>query len=219
MIIEHDVSEGGEKMIRNRQHLFIDFEFTMPERNVRMKNFFAEIIEVGIVAVVEDQITEQFSSYITPLKFPILTERCKSFLHISQQQVDKGLSFFELIRKMEEFNKNYETTVVTWGNMDMKVLRHNCLEAGVTFPFEASEIDLSMEYKRFFGDQNQTGLWKAVQEYGKEGTGRHHRALDDALTTYNIFRLVEKDKRYLEKPKPTTIGDRVDFSKLLNEFA
>ncbi|HEY2421296.1 MAG TPA: 3'-5' exonuclease KapD [Neobacillus sp.] len=206
-------------MIRNRQHLFIDFEFTMPERNVRMKNFFAEIIEVGIVAVVEDQITEQFSSYITPLKFPILTERCKSFLHISQQQVDKGLSFFELIRKMEEFNKNYETTVVTWGNMDMKVLRHNCLEAGVTFPFEASEIDLSMEYKRFFGDQNQTGLWKAVQEYGKEGTGRHHRALDDALTTYNIFRLVEKDKRYLEKPKPTTIGDRVDFSKLLNEFA
>jgi sporulation inhibitor KapD len=203
----------------NRHHIFIDFEFTMPERNVRMKDFFAEIIEVGIVSVVDDQITEQFSSFVTPLKFPILTERCKSFLHISQQQVDKGLSYFELIRKMEEFNKNYETTVVTWGNMDMKVLRHNCLMAGVAFPFQATEIDLSMEYKRFFGDQNQTGLWKAVQEYGKEGTGRHHRALDDALTTYNIFRLVEKDKRYLEKPNPTTIGDRIDFSKLLNEFA
>lgn len=202
-----------------RQHLFIDFEFTMPERNVRSKDFFAEIIEIGLVSVVDDQITEQFSSFVTPLTFPILSERCKSFLHISQQQVDTGLSFIELIRKMEEFNINYETTIVTWGNMDMKVLRHNCLEAGVAFPLNAGELDLSMEYKRFFGDQNQTGLWKAVQEYGKEGTGRHHRALDDALTTYNIFRLVEQDKRYLEKPKPTTIGDRIDFSKLWNELA
>ncbi|MEH7179031.1 3'-5' exonuclease KapD [Neobacillus vireti] len=206
-------------MKEKRQTIFIDFEFTMPERNVRMKDFFAEIIEVGLVAVVDDQITEQFSSYVTPLKFPILSERCKSFLHISQQQVDQGISFYELIRKLGEFNNEYETTIVTWGNMDMKVLRHNCLEAGVAFPFKAAELDLSMEYKRFFGDQNQTGLWKAVQEYGKEGTGRHHRALDDALTTFNIFRLVEKDKRYLEKPKPTTIGDRIDFSKLLNEFA
>lgn len=206
-------------MKEKRQTIFIDFEFTMPERNVRMKDFYAEIIEVGLVAVVDDQITEQFSSYVTPLKFPKLTERCKSFLHISQQQVDEGISFYELIRKLGEFNNQYETTIVTWGNMDMKVLRHNCLEAGVAFPFKAAELDLSMEYKRFFGDQNQTGLWKAVQEYGKEGTGKHHRALDDALTTYNIFRLVEKDKRYLEKPKPTTIGDRIDFSKLLNEFA
>jgi sporulation inhibitor KapD len=212
--------KGGERMKEKRQYLFIDFEFTMPERNVRMKDFYAEIIEVGLVAVIDDQIMEQYSSYVTPVKFPILSERCKSFLHISQQQVEQGISFYELIRKLGEFNNQYQTTIVTWGNMDMKVLRQNCLAAGLTFPFKsATEIDLSMEYKRFFGDQNQTGLWKAVQEYGKEGTGRHHRALDDALTTFNIFRLVEKDKRYLEKPKPTTIGDRIDFSKLLNEFA
>lgn len=203
-----------------KQYLFIDFEFTMPERNVRMKDFFAEIIEVGIVAVIDDQVTEQFSSYVTPLKFPRLSERCKSFLHITQQQVDRGLTIYELIKKLAEFNQDHvDTTIVTWGNMDMKVLRQNCLMAGVPFPFNGAELDLSMEYKRFFGDQNQTGLWKAVQEYGKEGTGKHHRALDDALTTYNIFKLVEKDKRYLEKPKPTTIGDRIDFSKLLNEFA
>ncbi len=207
-------------MRESKQHLFIDFEFTMPEKNIRMRNFFPEIIEVGIISVINDQIVKQFSSYVTPNKFPILSERCKSFLHISQEQIDKGLSFVELVRKLESFHKeNYENVIVTWGNMDMKVLRHNCHQADVSFPFKAHEVDLSMEYKRFFGDQNQTGLWKAVQEYGKEGTGKHHRALDDALTTYNIFRLVEKDKRYLEKPEPTTIGDRVDFSKLLNEFA
>ena len=201
-----------------KQHLFIDFEFTMPERNIRARDFFPEIIEAGIVSVIDNKIKAQYSAYVVPARFPILTERCKSFLHITQQQIDTGIPFAELVKYLEELARGQENVIVTWGNMDMKVLRQNCEASGLPFPFKGKEIDLSMEYKRFFGDQNQTGLWKAVQEYGKEGTGRHHRALDDALTTYNIFKLVEKDKRYLEKPKPTTIGDRVDFSKLLNEF-
>ncbi|MFE8702395.1 3'-5' exonuclease KapD [Cytobacillus sp. FJAT-54145] len=207
-------------MGEDHQHLFIDFEFTMPERSERFKGFYPEIIEAGIVSVVNNQICEKFSSYVSPVRFPVLSDRCKSFLNISQEQVDSGISFLQLLNKLQEFSSNYpKNTVVTWGNMDMKVLRKNCDQAGVPFPINGKEIDLSMEYKRFFGDQNQTGLWKAVQEYGKEGTGKHHRALDDAMTTFNIFRLVEKDKRYLQKHEPTTIGDRVDFSKFLNEFA
>jgi sporulation inhibitor KapD len=201
------------------QHLFIDFEFTMPEKNKKNPDFYPEIIEAGIVAVQNGKIIEQFSSFVTPIKFSKLTDRCKSFLNISQKQVDHGIAFQQLVQKLTEYQQLGQTTVVTWGNMDMKVLKINCDKANLPFPFLTKEIDLSMEYKRFFGDQNQTGLWKAVQEYGKEGTGKHHRALDDALTTYNIFRLVEKDKRYLEKPEPTTIGDRVDFSKFLNKFA
>lgn len=203
----------------SHQYLFIDFEFTMPEKSDKYRGFYPEIIEAGIVSVVNDEIHEQYSSFVTPIRFPILSERCKSFLHISQNQVDQGIPFQDLVRKMHELNSKYPSSVITWGNMDMKVLRNNCHKAGVAFPFTAKEIDLSMEYKRFFGDQNQTGLWKAVQEYGKEGTGKHHRALDDALTTLNIFKLVEKDKKYLEKPKPPTIGDRIDFSKVLNKFA
>jgi sporulation inhibitor KapD len=203
----------------NHQYLFIDFEFTMPEKSEMFKGFYPEIIEAGIVSVINDQIHEQFSSFVTPVGFPILSERCKNFLNITQQQVDQGIPFAKLVQKMQELNGLYPTTVITWGNMDMRVLRHNCQKNNLPFPFTGKEIDLSMEYKKFFGDQNQTGLWKAVQEYGKEGTGKHHRALDDALTTFNIFKLVEKDKKYLEKPKPPTIGDRIDFSKLLNKFA
>ncbi|MBP2240483.1 sporulation inhibitor KapD [Cytobacillus eiseniae] len=202
-----------------RRYLFIDFEFTMPDKGRGFKGFYPEIIEVGVVAVINDRIIDQYSSYISPIRFPKLSERCKSFLHITQEQVDQGISFLELVKKLKELSDNQSCTIITWGNMDMRVLRTNCQKADLVFPFSGKEVDLSMEYKRFFGDQNQTGLWKAVQEYGKEGTGKHHRALDDAMTTYNIFRLVEKDKRYLEKHEPTTIGDRIDFSKLLNKFA
>ncbi|MGD6879246.1 3'-5' exonuclease KapD [Bacillus infantis] len=199
--------------------LFIDFEFTMPDRNEKYKGFSPEIIEAGAVSVKNGTVLEQFSSFVAPTRFPELSERCKSFLHISQEQVDKGISFADLICRLEQMGGNNADEIVTWGNMDMKVLRQNCSQAGTAFPFKGKEVDLSMEYKRFFGDQNQTGLWKAVKEYGKEGTGRHHRALDDALTTYKIYQLVEKDKKYLQNHEPTTIGDRIDLSKLLNRFA
>lgn len=206
-------------MEKNQPYVFIDFEFTMPEGKMKPNGFFPEIIEVGAILVVNNEIQKQFSTFVKPNKYPILSERCKNFLKISQQNIDEGISFEDFVLAISEFEGDKPSVVVTWGNMDMKVLRHNCQQARVEFPFKGKFVDLSMEYKRFFGDQNQTGLWKAVQEYGKEGVGRHHRALDDAMTTYHIFKLVEKDKQYLEKHQPTTIGDRIDLSKVLSKLA
>jgi sporulation inhibitor KapD len=202
-----------------QQYLFIDFEFTMPQGRGNPAGFYPEIIEVGFVSVIGDSIQEQFSSFVIPKKFPKLTERCKKFLNIGQSQIESGMSFEELVTVLKKVDTDYPTTVVTWGNMDMKVLKQNCSKINAQFPFTGKQMDLCMEYKRFFGDQNQTGLWKAVQAYGKEGTGNHHRALDDALTTYNIFKLVEKDKSYMRRHEPTTIGDRIDLSKVLNHLA
>lgn len=205
--------EGQEQL------LFIDFEFTMPEGKSNPKGFYPEIIEVGIVSVKNHKIEEQFSSYVKPNQFPILSERCKTFLQISQEKIDQGITFTELLGILTDYDQKAPTTVITWGNMDMKVLRHNCEMVKKEFPFSGKNRDLSMEYKKFFGDRNQTGLWKAVEEYGKKATGKHHRALDDAKTTYNLFKLVEDDKRYLQKPTPPTIGERIDLSEVLNKYA
>lgn len=210
------VNRGCFFMQKNDIHLFIDFEFTMPEKGEKFNGFYPEIIEVGAVLVKNDQILKQFSSYVKPIKFPILSRRCKNFLSIKQEDINEGLEFETFIQHLKELCEEQPTKIITWGNMDMKVLRQNCQELGIEFPFQAQEIDLSIEYKQFFGDRNQTGLWKAVQAYGKEGSGKHHRALDDALTTFNIYRLVEKDKKYLQRPKPTTIGERIDLTKLRN---
>ena len=204
---------------QHQQYVFIDFEFTMPEGRANPVGFYPEIIEVGFVSVINDTIQDQFSSYVVPKKFTTLTDRCKKFLNIDQNQIESGILLEELVGHLTKVNTTYPTTVVTWGNMDMRVLKQNCHKANVEFPFTGKQVDLCMEYKRFFGDQNQTGLWKAVQAYGKEGTGNHHRALDDALTTYNIFKLVEQDKKYMEKHEPTTIGDRIDLSQVLNHLA
>ncbi|MGM7634083.1 3'-5' exonuclease KapD [Bacillus sp. Hm123] len=191
----------------------------MPDAKVYRKGFYPEIIEAGVVAVEQGTMIEQYSSYVIPTAFPKLTPRCKRFLDISQKQVDEGVPLVDLVNLLARLNQSDQDKIITWGNMDMKVLRHNCDKASVAFPLQGTFIDLSMEYKQFFGDRNQTGLWKAVEEYGKEGTGKHHRALDDALTTYHIYNLVEKDKKYMKKSEPPTIGDLVDFSKLFDQMA
>ena len=206
-------------MAKAEQLVFIDFEFSMPERHRVPKGFFPEVIEVGVVVVQNGKVSATFSSYVKPTAFPKLTNRCKRFLSIHQHEVDAGISFEDMIDYFNRLNAIGIEKVVTWGNMDMKVLRDNCGQSGIPFPFQAQFVDLSMEYKRFFGDQNQTGLWKAVQEYGREGVGKHHKALDDALTTHHIYNLVEKDKKYLDKAEPTTIGDRIDLSKFYNQLA
>lgn len=201
------------------QLVFIDFEFSMPERHKVPKDFHPEIIEAGVVVVNGGKVIDTFSCYIKPVSFPRLTNRCKRFLSITQADVDGGRTFNEMHDYFTSLDQSGVKEVVTWGNMDMKVLRDSCARVGMAFPFHARFVDLSMEYKRFFGDQNQTGLWKAVQEYGREGVGKHHKALDDAMTTQHIYHLVEKDKKYLEKAEPTTIGDRIDLSKFYNQLA
>ena len=196
-------------MEKNQPYVFIDFEFTMPEG----------MIEVGAILVMNDEVLREYSNFVKPTRFPFLSERCKNFLGIQQAQVDNGITFSSMINELLSYEEYGNSHIVTWGNMDMKVLRQNCQANGIPFPFKGKLIDLSMEYKRFFGDQNQTGLWKAVKEYGKDGVGKHHRALDDAMTTFNICKLVDNDKKYMEKHEPTTIGDVIDLSKVLNKFA
>ncbi|MGM9987869.1 MAG: 3'-5' exonuclease KapD [Bacillaceae bacterium] len=196
------------------QLLFLDFEFSMPEGRGNPPGFFPEIIEVGAAAVENERVVDSFSSFVKPMFYPSISERCKQFLGVQQQDVDRGISFVVLVNRLALYQKEGFQTVVTWGNADEKVLKDNCAHHQLVYPFSKPMIDLSLEYKRFFGDRNQTGLRKAVESYGKKGVGNHHRALDDALTTYEIYKLVQQDKQYMNKPKLATIGERIDWEKL-----
>ncbi|TCS95561.1 3'-5' exonuclease KapD [Hazenella coriacea] len=203
-----------------QQSLFIDFEFSMPEAGTKKgRRFFPEIIEVGLVCVVDDQIEQTYSSFVTPKLNSKLSERCKKFLNISQKDVDRGISFEELVNCLSSIYGGSDTRIITWGNMDMHVLYKSCARWNITYPFRTREIDLSMEFKNFYGDQNQTGLMKALHQFGRTSNRQHHRALDDAMTTYEIFRLVEKDKSYLQKNSMNRIGDCVDLARLFENLA
>ncbi|WP_142287963.1 3'-5' exonuclease KapD, partial [Bacillus sp. S1-R5C1-FB] len=133
--------------------------------------------------------------------------------------VDKTILCSDIITNVAEYEKRCKPTIVSWANMDMKGLKHNCEKAGVDFPFLGQCRDLSLEYKKVFGERNQTGLWKAIEAYGKVGTGKHNCALADAMTANQIFKLVEKDKEYLVRPAPPTLGELGDVAKVLKKVS
>lgn len=207
---------GGIKMSRN--YVFIDFEFSMND-HTSTKDFFQEIIEVGTVVVQNNTIYDTYSSFVKPAFFPVLTKRCKTFLSIEQEQVSNGVEFHELVEMLHLIYSLGNTIVVTWGNMDMYVLRKNCEKHNLSFPKATSFIDLARDYKQFFGDQNHTGLWRALEAYGENGKGKHHRALDDALTTYEIFKKIENDKKYMKNKTKTTLGDLFNTEEIKRKFA
>ncbi len=203
-------------MKKDDHYLFIDFEFTMPEDRNNPNGFFPEIIEYGIIEVKSGTIVNQYNSYVLPRVFQTLTNRCKNFLNITEGDLKTGVEFDVFHSLLRELDHPNSPTIATWGNMDMKVLKQNCQYSGHKFPLTGKQLDLSIEYQKFFGDRNQTGLWKAVQQYGDKAKGVWHRALDDARMTYELFTLIEQDRRYVDNYKPTTIGDVVDFSQLFN---
>lgn len=73
---------------------------------------------------------------------------------------------------------------------------------------------MSIEYMRFYGERNQTGLTKALEQYGKKEKRKHHRALEDALMTFEIFQYLQRDKQYLYNKAKNRIGDFVDLTRV-----
>jgi len=51
-----------------------------------------EIIEIGAVMVEAQGLTviDEFQTFIKPVRYPILTEFCKSLTSITQEQVDQA---------------------------------------------------------------------------------------------------------------------------------
>jgi len=200
------------------QYLFLDFEFSMPEHNASKGSFTPEIIEAGIVTVAGDAIIDTFSSFVKPVIHRQLTRRCREFLSISQSQVDDGIGFEELVNTICQITSQAPTTIVTWGKSDLHILRAGCAHHGNLSLGSFKELDLAEEYKRFFGGHNLTSLKNAVLDYVGADFDQRHRALDDALATYEVFKHYQKDRRFINRTNKTTIGDRLDMSKLLTLF-
>jgi sporulation inhibitor KapD len=53
-------------------------------------------------------------------------------------------------------------------------------------------------------------------EYVGIGFDQRHRALDDAMATYEVFKHYQKDRRFLNNAPNMTIGDRLDLTKLFS---
>jgi sporulation inhibitor KapD len=195
------------------RYIFIDFEFTTFEKKEAPKGFFHEVIEVGMVVVEKNEVLDTFSSLVVPVFFPQLGEKCTSLTGITQEEVMTGIPFKAMIDEVLERYIPEKTTLVTWGDLDMKGLRRNCREHNVKFPFSVmleDWLDLSKAYQFYYGHKDTPGLWYALDKYGLAETAQSHRALDDAMATYKVMERMKQDEWVYTPQKPvmhTSIAD------------
>lgn len=168
--------------------LVIDLEATCAEdSSIPVESM--EIIEVGAVwATSSGEVIDQFQSFVRPIKYPQLTEFCRSLTHIEQADIDSAPSWPKVAAKLAAFAQ-LQTGYCwgSWGAYDRKQIERECTRHQISNPL----IGLNHQnLKAAFAKGRkikQVGMATALQIVGRPLDGMHHRGLDDAL---NIARLL-----------------------------
>ncbi|MDD3126216.1 MAG: 3'-5' exonuclease [Candidatus Izemoplasmatales bacterium] len=191
--IFYDISviKSGIKNILNAQKhkLFIDFEMSMPPfRNY--ENFVSEIIQFGMVLTDPNGITiDEQSMFIKPVLYKSISDRTQKFLHISQINIDNGMTYQNFYQHFTNIVRKYQPMVFVWGQNDLielrKSMRYNVVP---DITRRVQFIDLLKLHKTYFGLKNDLGLFNAHRLYSQAELEKQiHDAHEDAVVTKTVF--------------------------------
>ncbi|MEG3838759.1 3'-5' exonuclease [Microcoleus sp. herbarium14] len=170
-------------------YLVVDLEATCCDRGNLIKEEM-EIIEIGAVMVEAENLNtvDEFQSFIKPVRYPILTEFCKSLTSIAQAQVDVAPSYSEAIALLKKWLSGYSNGVFgSWGDFDRQQFQQDSNFHKVPFPIAYPHINLKQLFTEKQGLRKRHGMAQALQLAGLPLEGTHHRGIDDAR---NIAKLL-----------------------------
>jgi inhibitor of KinA sporulation pathway (predicted exonuclease) len=170
-------------------HLVLDLEATCCDQET-IKRHEMEIIEIGAV-MVESQglnITDEFQTFIKPIRYPILTKLCKSLTSITQEQVDQAPGYVEASVLLKQWLSNYPNAVFgSWGDYDRNQFKQDSKFHNVPFPIAYPHVNLKQLFSEAQGLPKRYGMAEALQLARIALEGTHHRGIDDAR---NIAKLL-----------------------------
>lgn len=174
---------------RYNYFLILDLEATCCDKGT-IKRHEMEIIEIGAVMVEAQTLTivDQFQSFIKPVRYPVLTEFCRSLTSITQKQVEGAFGYREAILLLKQWLSNYPNTVFgSWGDYDRNQFKQDSEFHNVPFPIAYPHVNLKRRFSDTQGLPKRYGMAEALQIAGIELEGTHHRGIDDAR---NIVKLL-----------------------------
>ena len=145
-----------------------------------------QIIEIGAVKVVNGSITERFSTFVNP-KVPIPFE-IEQLTSINDDMVLDAPIIDEILPKFMEFCQD-AVMVAHNADFDMSFIKHNCSALGLDC--EKTVLDTVALSRVLLPSLNRFKL-DTVAKALNVSLAHHHRAVDDAACTAEIFvKLVE----------------------------
>ena len=169
--------------------LVIDVESTCwepPEQPA--PNEISEIIEIGIavVDIKELKIVKNSSIMIKPQRSK-LSNFCTKLTTLTQEQVDKGITFQEAMKLLKSEFKSDNRTFVSWGDYDRKMFERNCKDYGVKYPFGPRHLNLKNCFTMLHGLEREPGMDDALVHLKLKLEGTHHRGIDDSNNIAKIL--------------------------------
>ena len=145
-----------------------------------------QIIEIGAVKVLNGSITERFSTFVNP-KVPIPFE-IEQLTSINDDMVLDAPTIDEILPKFMEFCQD-AVMVAHNADFDMSFIKHNCSALGLEC--EKTVLDTVALSRVLLPALNRFKL-DTVAKALNVSLAHHHRAVDDAACTAEIFvKLVE----------------------------
>ena len=154
-----------------------------------------EIIEIGCALITPDgKELDRFSTFVKPVREPILSPFCTELTGITQQDVDAAPGYIEAMQKLDEWVNDRAAFWVSWGNYDYH--QFQCLEqrspSGSRFLCMPHANIKKAWAKTVKGKQK--GLLNALAHHGLEFQGSHHRGLDDARNIARMMPYIDAEK-------------------------
>ncbi len=153
------------------------------------------IIEIGAVKVENGMITEKFSEFVNPERpIPFEIEKLTS---INDRMVEDAPNISVILPKFMDFCRG-SVLVAHNADFDTGFIRHNCEVLGLTYDY--TYVDTLGIARSFLEGLKNYKLDTVVEAMGCT-LANHHRAVDDAGATADVF------VRFLERFKKKNIRD------------
>jgi inhibitor of KinA sporulation pathway (predicted exonuclease) len=188
--------------------LVIDVEATCWDKVEMRSRSDMEIIEIGATLLMDAQLTPlhrdsyapTFSTFIRPVKFPVLSDFCRKLTSIRQEDVDNAEAFPEAL---ESFLRSVCVYLGaepinhiiwgSWGNYEKNQMFSDCNQNGVKYPF-GRHWNIKRAYSEERGSRKGFGVRKALAHLNMEFEGTQHRGVDDSIMISKIVRQTLNDK-------------------------
>ena len=184
-------------------YIIFDMEWNQPS-SAKEKNpdlIRGEIIQLGFFVLNEKlEALHKENIVIKPVCYKNINQYVGFLTGISQNMLNKGVSFESALRRMAEFFTD-DTVLFTWGDDDIPILNQN-------MKFHKIEMTLPKHYnlQRFYSIQTenetrQTALKTAAEYFSIETDIQAHDALNDAYLTLLVARKLDINRGIAEYDK------------------
>jgi len=181
--------------ITKQYYIVVDFEATCWQDESRRGD--SEIIEIGAVRMQQStgRIVDDFSTFVRPIRYPVLSEYCTRLTSITQEEVDTAPTFpGALADFLTWLSDPRDYTLCSWGAYDRFLLHQACRFHRLPYPFDDAYINIKPAFSEAFSGRG-VSMPRALDMMDLPQVGRSHSGIDDARNAARLWQMVLREQR------------------------